>query len=59
MTFLNVCLCGCFNFVVGNHYIRNRSERKTVRQDVKAAKITYLEEVKHSQILPEDMVHNM
>lgn len=43
----------------GNHYIRNRSERKTVREDVKAAKITYLEEVKHSQILPEDMVHNM
>lgn len=36
----------------GNHYIRNRSERKTVREDVKAAKITYLEEVKNAQLLP-------
>lgn len=36
----------------GHHYIRNRSERKTVREDVKAAKITYLEEVKQAQLLP-------
>ena len=44
---------------VGNHYIRNRSERKTVREDVKAAKITYLEEVKNAQLLPDQDVQNM
>ncbi|XP_068753703.1 trichohyalin-like isoform X2 [Montipora capricornis] len=43
----------------GNHYLRNRSERKTVREDVKAAKITYLEEVRNAQILPVAEVHNM
>ncbi|XP_068757153.1 uncharacterized protein [Montipora capricornis] len=43
----------------GNHYLRNRSERKTVREDVKAAKITYLEEVRSAQILPVAEVHNM
>ncbi|XP_068700348.1 coiled-coil domain-containing protein 50-like isoform X1 [Montipora foliosa] len=43
----------------GNHYLRNRSERKTVREDVRAAKITYLEEVRNAQILPVTEVHNM
>ncbi|XP_068700346.1 uncharacterized protein [Montipora foliosa] len=43
----------------GNHYLRNRSERKTVREDVKAAKITYLEEVRNAQILPVAEVHNI
>ncbi|XP_068719912.1 solute carrier family 22 member 15-like isoform X4 [Montipora capricornis] len=43
----------------GNHYLRNRSERKTVREDVKAAKITYLEEVRSAQILPVAEVHNI
>ncbi|XP_068698170.1 uncharacterized protein [Montipora foliosa] len=43
----------------GNHYLRNRSERKTVHEDVKAAKITYLEEVRSAQILPVAEVHNI
>ena len=42
----------------GDHYLRNRSERKTVRENVKVAKITYLEEVKQAQLLPsEELQH--
>jgi len=48
-----------FCLAVGHHYIRNRSERKTVREDVKAAKITYLEEVKNAQLLADEDVQNM
>lgn len=43
----------------GNHYLRNRSERKTVREDVKAAKMTYLEEVKNTHILSDGEVQSM
>ena len=48
-----------FCFAVGHHYIRNRNERQTVREDVKAAKKTYLEEVKNAQLLPDEDVHDM
>jgi len=48
-----------FCLAVGHHYIRNRNERKTVREDVKAAKITYLEEVKNAQLLADEDVQNM
>ena len=48
-----------FYLTVGHHYVRNRVERKTVREDVKAAKITYLEEVKNAQLLPDNEVQNM
>ena len=48
-----------FCLPVGHHYIRNRNERKTVREDVKAAKITYLEEVKNAQLLADQDVQNM
>lgn len=43
----------------GDHYLRNRSERKTVRENVKAAKITYLEEVKQAQLLPSEELQHM
>ena len=36
---------------VQTHYIRNRQERSTARIDVKAAKHTYLEEVKQAGLL--------
>ena len=45
--------------LVGNHYLRNRNERKTVREDVKAAKVTYLEEVKNTHILSDGEVQSM
>ncbi|KAK3730110.1 hypothetical protein QZH41_013752, partial [Actinostola sp. cb2023] len=41
------------------HYCRNKSERKTVRGDVRVAKQTYLEEVKTAQLLPEDELVDM
>ena len=44
---------------VGDHYLRNRSERKTVRENVKVAKITYLEEVKQAQLLPSEELQHM
>ena len=46
-------------FLVESHVSRNKKQRKTVRDNVKTAKQTYLEEVKNSGVLPDTCVAEM
>ena len=56
---LLIYLSSSLEIAVEQHYLKNRSERKTVRGDVRVAKETYLEEVRTAQVVPEDSLTSM
>lgn len=44
---------------IDQHYKRNRQESRKIQDDVRTAKITYLEEVKNARLLPEQELPDM